>query len=294
MISISGDKEQIIVSLTTWRNRISNLPVVLNTIYSQTLLPDKVVLNLAYEEVIPESVNSYLVEHNVVINRVPDTKVYKKILPTILQYPDDCIIAIDDDWLYPNDMIEIFMTTHRLYPGYPISGNNVIISGFQCHCGCASLVKSEYYKDYLSQIDSDVMSRCPADDIVYTFFANKAGHPYIRTISPVFSRLEPYCNNDSYTDRFVAGGGNDLSLDYLFSRFGKSESSVFFYGLIQDNYFINLLSDIISERERNMRLLGYNDGMEYGMDQIRRSRRYKIGDMLVSHLQWIKSLIKAK
>ena len=67
-------KEQVIVSLTTWSKRIANLPAVLDSIYAQTYQPDKIVLNIAFYEAIPEDVESYLKQHNVEVNYVEDTK----------------------------------------------------------------------------------------------------------------------------------------------------------------------------------------------------------------------------
>ena len=58
-------KEQLIVSLTTWKPRIGNIPAVLDSIYAQTLPPDKVVLNLSYDEFIPTEVQSYIDAHGV-------------------------------------------------------------------------------------------------------------------------------------------------------------------------------------------------------------------------------------
>lgn len=118
--------EQIIISLTTYSRRFNNIPAVLDSIYGQTLLPDKVVLNLAIDETIPETVQSYISDHHIEVNRVPDTKVYKKLIPTLRKYPNDCIITIDDDFLYPENMIEDFMNIHEKYPHNPISGNRIV------------------------------------------------------------------------------------------------------------------------------------------------------------------------
>ena len=74
--------ERIIVSMTTYSKRVANIPAVLDTIFAQTLLPDLVVINFAIDEVIPDNVQSYINSHNIELNRVPDTKVYKKIIPT--------------------------------------------------------------------------------------------------------------------------------------------------------------------------------------------------------------------
>ena len=122
------NKERIIVSLTTWEKRLSNIPAVLDTIFCQTRPPDLIVLNLNEDEIVPDYVNEYLTTHNVIINRVPYKKVYKKIIPTLKLYPNDCIIGIDDDWLYPPTMIEDLWNTHLKYPNNPISGNREFIT----------------------------------------------------------------------------------------------------------------------------------------------------------------------
>ena len=128
-------QERIIVTMTTYNKRIGNIPTVLDTIFKQTIHPDIVVINLAYEEIIPDKVQIYMETHNIEVNRVPDTKVYKKIVPTLKKYPDDCVINIDDDKLYPPEMIADFMDIHKKYPNNPISGNRQVFGGRQCHHG---------------------------------------------------------------------------------------------------------------------------------------------------------------
>ena len=55
--------KQLIVSLTSWRKRIGNLPRVLDSIWAQTEQPDMVVLNLAEEEFPKKSIPDVLVEY---------------------------------------------------------------------------------------------------------------------------------------------------------------------------------------------------------------------------------------
>ena len=50
----------IVVSIFTRRERIGNQPAILDTIYSQTMPPDKVVLNLAYDKQMSDIVQEYL------------------------------------------------------------------------------------------------------------------------------------------------------------------------------------------------------------------------------------------
>ena len=132
-------KERIIVSLTSYGERLRTLPRVLETIYAQSLPPDEIVINLADRESMPVQLWGYVQQHkNIRINRVQDTQVWKKFLPTLALYPEDMIICIDDDFLYPSMMIEEFVRVYKANPTQPVSGNTVTWYGLKCHCGCAS------------------------------------------------------------------------------------------------------------------------------------------------------------
>lgn len=214
-------KEQIIVSLTTWKPRMRNIPAVLDSIFTQTVTPDLVVLNLADDEVVPEEVEEYLLSHKVEVNRMPDLKVYKKLVPTLKKYPDACVISIDDDWIYPSGMIEDFMTVHARYPDSPVSGNKVTLYGQSCHCGCASLTKAGYFGKWLDCIDDRVMECCACDDLVYTYFIARAGHRYVRTSGTYYENMTGLEDDCSYS----AAVSFDLedTWEYLQERFGHIE-----------------------------------------------------------------------
>lgn len=110
------DKE-IVVSLTTYSKRIHDIYLVLESISQQTVLPNRVVLWLAEGEfdVLPISITSR-VDFGLEVRFCEDTKSYKKIVPTILNYPDSIIITLDDDVIYPNDTIEILLNKHKKFP----------------------------------------------------------------------------------------------------------------------------------------------------------------------------------
>ena len=62
-------KENIIITMTSWKKRIENVPIVLSTILNQSKKPDKIVLNLSSDEFrnkerdIPKSVIDFFEEH---------------------------------------------------------------------------------------------------------------------------------------------------------------------------------------------------------------------------------------
>lgn len=271
-------EEKVIVSLTSYGKRIANLPRVLDTIFSQTIVPDLVVLNLAFGEMIESEVRKYLEEHEVEINWVVDTKVYKKLIPTLRKYPDACVISIDDDFLYPSNMIEDFISMHKKYPNNPISGNRVVFYKMQCHCGCASLTKAEYYGDYLYQIDDKVIDNCPSDDMVYTFFATKSGCPYMQTENKYFLNM-PECRVEKDHSYSISVGG-ELAVahtyDYLVRHFGPicNITSMYLHDSCVAKVIENIQDSSIIEAE----------------NRIRSSYAYRLGKVLLRPLSWIRKI----
>lgn len=270
--------ELIIVSLTTYSKRICNIPAVLETIFSQSVKPDFVVLNLAYDEDIPKDIQSFIDNHPIEVNRVPDTKVYKKLLPTLKKYPEACVITIDDDFLYPNNMIEDMLRVHEQYPNYPISGNRVVFYGKQCHCGCASMVKAAFFGDLLSLIDDEVIGNCPSDDFVYTYFINKAGYAYVRTQGEYFRNMKSYNEGDGYTEGSGGFEGVRRTHDYLVQRFGELQNNLNAY--VADNQMSDLIYDIhqqiISQERENAKNEAYA------------SATFKLGKLIKKPFLWFK------
>ncbi len=277
-------KEEIIVSLTTWRKRIHNIPIVLDSIYAQTYMPDKIVLNLAYGEEIPEDIETYLKKNKVEVNFLKDTKVYKKFVPTLQKYPDACVINIDDDCIFPKTMIEDFLTLHQHYPKYPISGNHVVLYGMQCHCGNASLTKAEHFGKWLEKIDEELMCQCPSSDIVYTYFATRNGHPYIHTREEYFTNVmqEHLGKNEGYTNHIIKHNGIEKSYAYLVRRFGQPDSPIKDY--VADNVIVNIIENIL-QREVTRQVEEQRLKTE---NQIRQTKAYRLGKALLRPFRWLR------
>lgn len=281
-------KEKTIVTLTSYGKRLGNLPIVLDTIFNQTMQPDLVVLNLAFGESVPEDVVEYLKQHDVEVNRVPDTKVYKKLIPTLKRYQEACVISIDDDFLYPQGMIEDFLYIHQHYPNNPISGNRVVCYGMQCHCGCASLTKREYFGDLLEIIDDTLMLNCPSDDLVYTYLAAYLGHPYLRTKEVYYDNMISFNEGESYSDMIVGNLGIEKTFMYMVERLGEKRNS--FSGYIEDVYLASFLDSLYAK----VFLQEITDAKERGImeteNRIRSSYAYRLGKALLKPLSWIKRI----
>lgn len=279
------EKERIIVTLTTYSKRIGNIPVVLDTIFAQTVPPDLIVLNLAYDEVIPNHVIKYIESHSIEVNRVPDTKVYKKLIPTLKKYPQDSIISIDDDFLYPNNMIEDFLHIHKLYPNNPISGNDVVQYGMQCHCGCASLMKYCYLGNEIDYIDEEVMKHCPSDDLVYTYFSNRNNHPYIRTEKLYYNNMQSYLEGDSYSKDVGGGTGITDTYDYLMKRFGQLDQNLILqYIPNADSYIVSVIEHVYRKGHGTQMFF---EGYEQGVKEMQASFPFRTGNLILLPLKWL-------
>lgn len=108
--------EQLIVSLTTYSKRIDDVHLVIESIMEQTILPNKIILWLDEEEFEDSTLPCQLIklkERGLSIKYCKDYKSYKKIIPTLISYPNATIITIDDDIIYPNIFIEKFIEAYK-------------------------------------------------------------------------------------------------------------------------------------------------------------------------------------
>ena len=102
---------QIIVSLTSFPARISTTHLAINTLLRQNVKPDRLILWLAdsqfknRENDLPQELLK-LKDLGLEIKWCEDIKSYKKLIPTLKEFPNDIIITADDDIYYEEDWLE--------------------------------------------------------------------------------------------------------------------------------------------------------------------------------------------
>ena len=114
-----GERE-LIVSMTTHGKRIHDVHLVVESIARQSLQPHGIVLWLSDAEFCGDAVPRLLRRQEgrgLEIRYCPDYRSYKKLVPALEQFPQADIVTIDDDILYPHDMIEMLVSEHRQWPG---------------------------------------------------------------------------------------------------------------------------------------------------------------------------------
>lgn len=107
----------IIVSLTTYGRRMKEAALAIESIMQQTTKANRIVLWLAHEDYkhIPQSLR-ILQARGLEIMECDDLLSYKKIIPSLIQFPDDVIITIDDDVFYSPDALENLISAYLEAP----------------------------------------------------------------------------------------------------------------------------------------------------------------------------------
>ncbi len=120
----SNASKNLVVSLTTYNIRIHQVHLVIESIAKQSLKPTHLILWLDEKEFSEETIPEILKrqrERGLEIRFCQDYKSYKKLIPTLELYPNDDIVTIDDDILYPYYFLERLVKESRTYPKTVIS-----------------------------------------------------------------------------------------------------------------------------------------------------------------------------
>lgn len=109
----------LVVSLTTYSERIHDVHLTIESIMQQTVLPNRIILWLDENEFDDTTIPIVLkkqIKRGLEIRYCKNIKSFKKLMPTLNMLPDATIITVDDDVIYPYDMIERMMYAYREDP----------------------------------------------------------------------------------------------------------------------------------------------------------------------------------
>ncbi|MCK4494410.1 MAG: glycosyltransferase family 2 protein [Methylococcales bacterium] len=115
---IEGEVE-LIVSFTTYSKRIHDAHVIIESIAQQTVKPNRLILWLDENEFTLDTIPLVLhkqIKRGLEIRFCKNYRSYKKLIPTLQLFKESNIITIDDDILYPHDMIELLIKEHKEHP----------------------------------------------------------------------------------------------------------------------------------------------------------------------------------
>lgn len=119
--------KDIVVSLTSFPKRLDTLWLTIRSMKCQTILPSKIVLYLLNSEVswdsLPKSIVNEVDDIFEIRFRDGEFKAHGKYHFAMKDYPNSCIVTIDDDMIYPYDTIESLWNAHVQYPNFVITNN---------------------------------------------------------------------------------------------------------------------------------------------------------------------------
>jgi hypothetical protein len=114
------DSPQFIVSLTSHGRRIhTKVQYAIHSLFNQTVQPDRIVLWLAHETKIPKKLKK-MQDAGLEIYFCDDIGSFTKLIPALINFPNDVIITADDDVYYHRDWFKILKEAYNKDPPFPL------------------------------------------------------------------------------------------------------------------------------------------------------------------------------
>jgi len=116
-LSLETRDPKIIISLTSFPDRIGSVHLGIRTLLNQTLKPDMLILWLARDQ-FPSQEAELPIEllelrkSGLLIYWCEDLKSYKKLIPALKMFPNDIIVTADDDLYYPINWLELLYSSY--------------------------------------------------------------------------------------------------------------------------------------------------------------------------------------
>lgn len=254
--------DNVIVSLTSYGNRVPELKYTLFSLVTQSIRPQRIVVNIAFEDetYLTDDIRSFE-KYNVEFYKCKDIRSYKKLLPTLSRFPDACIVTVDDDVFYEKDWLKRLYEEHKRHPKdvcchliETITHDNGLIDPYRKwipHYKYQSKVASKkhlllgawgvlyppntFFKDV--QKEELFMNLSPMADDIWFYFMAVLNGTKIRQVKNPMTRLRyvnPYreygidCGT-TLTQQNVIEGKNDVQIKNILSYYGMSEEEFIEY-----------------------------------------------------------------
>lgn len=202
---------EIIVSLTTFGDRIYSVHLAIESIMLGSMKPNRIILWLSEEEFHNKPIPAILKQQQargLEIYYCKDIRSYKKIIYTLHENPESCIITIDDDAIYESDIINRLVNSHIEHPnaicacrvhrmvvdttGHPVTYNkwkhcisDSDVSPLNFATGCGGILYPPHSLPPEALNEKKFMELCPsADDVWFYAMALMSNTPVIKVPTP--------------------------------------------------------------------------------------------------------------
>lgn len=258
-----GKNNKLIITMSSWPGRISNVVPVIKKILCNSIQPDDIVINLAksdfnvtndlsdlskmddktillfklnHPELI-DLLNLIETNHSIYIHWYDDAelKSWKKHLYVIQHYaPDDVIICIDDDILYSEVFIETMLKSYKYFNcEFPITscGTNFCQGSLPFH-GTSTLYRPKDFGDFKSFINDKIIHLLPEDNhLLNVLFANNVllmpalGYNYLFE-DLNFNQNDSNFGNDVFDDNWWKHYGEIMNESYEILKIKFKDSPI--------------------------------------------------------------------
>lgn len=130
-----AEGNRIVISLTSYGRRVSDvLPFTLVSLLRQSVKPDYIILWLDYDnwsdDKLPISIQK-LKKFGLTIRYCNNIKSYKKLIPSLELFPNDFIIAVDDDFYYSPHIVRRLIDAWEVKPNviYTHRADGILFDG---------------------------------------------------------------------------------------------------------------------------------------------------------------------
>jgi hypothetical protein len=120
--NFNDGNSEIIVSLTSFPERINDLWITIDSLMRQSYLPKRVILYLSIDQFpkglnsLPKSLLRYCKYGLDIEFKKDDLKPHKKYFYAMQDYPNDLLVTVDDDLYYQKDALSNLIDIHKKYP----------------------------------------------------------------------------------------------------------------------------------------------------------------------------------
>jgi len=215
-VSNNGRETEIIVSLTSFPERMAIIHRCLLSILSQDFKPDRLILWLSIEEFplmekdLPKKVIS-LKKKGLEIMFCNNIKSYKKLIPSLKKFPDAIIVTADDDIFYSKTWLRSLYFSYKKNP-----------KAIHCHRANKIIIKNNKLEKYVTW---------PS--------VNNFGNEFAS-----FNNLLNGCGGVLYPPRCFY---RDIFKEEIFTEICKSGDDIWFWGMaVLNNVKINVVENNIS------------------------------------------------
>lgn len=246
-------KEEIIISLTTYGKRLNDVYLTIESLLSQSLKSNRIILWLAKDienKTLPLTLQSQI-KRGLEVKYCEDIRSYKKLIPTLKLYPNDVIITVDDDVIYDFDLVErlvnhykenpsyiYFCRGHKMvfdkqnnidkYDNWEFAINHVGPSKLNFPTGVGGVLYPPNCFDERVLDQEIFMKYCPSADDVWFKAMSLLNNVSCYRIETRNIKGEDYSSNEemqsiSLNSFNVKNGGNDIQIKNVFSLYNMNE-----------------------------------------------------------------------